>query len=234
MIPCRLINPIVVAPTVAAVGLAFFSYGFPQAGSCVEISIPLILLVLIFTLVSDIKKMKWCGFRFYILFWHILFLWFFSIYVFVPLKKNLLDEALTVAFVNLYWSTFVEYLSLGIAFFEFMRYGIYHSTFWIFSCSININVNKVIILGYFSYLLAHLSEQVEGPDWSCCFSGSPECYYYMDLCIFFNCRWSIWLQRLQLRHTKFKHTKWRMQKTCIYHEALQDWCFQCIENSCMV
>ncbi|CAL9101542.1 unnamed protein product [Musa acuminata var. zebrina] len=46
----RLINPVVVAPTVAVVGLAFFSYGFPQAGSCVEISIPLILLVLIFTL----------------------------------------------------------------------------------------------------------------------------------------------------------------------------------------
>ncbi|MCH1927928.1 solute carrier family 23 protein, partial [Shewanella sp. C31] len=36
----RLINPVVVAPTIAAVGLAFFSYGFPQAGSCVEISIP--------------------------------------------------------------------------------------------------------------------------------------------------------------------------------------------------
>ncbi|XP_043714361.1 nucleobase-ascorbate transporter 11-like [Telopea speciosissima] len=46
----RLINPIVVAPTIAAVGLAFFSYGFPQAGSCVEISIPQILLVIIFSL----------------------------------------------------------------------------------------------------------------------------------------------------------------------------------------
>lgn len=46
----RLINPVVVAPTVAAVGLAFFSYGFPQAGSCVEISIPQIVLVLFFTL----------------------------------------------------------------------------------------------------------------------------------------------------------------------------------------
>ncbi|KAA8546700.1 hypothetical protein F0562_003069 [Nyssa sinensis] len=46
----RLINPVVVAPTIAAVGLAFFSYGFPQAGSCVEISLPQILLVLIFTL----------------------------------------------------------------------------------------------------------------------------------------------------------------------------------------
>lgn len=51
---CRLINPVVVAPTVAAVGLAFVSYGFPQAGSCVEVSIPLILLVLVFSLVSDI------------------------------------------------------------------------------------------------------------------------------------------------------------------------------------
>ncbi|XP_021714013.1 nucleobase-ascorbate transporter 11-like [Chenopodium quinoa] len=46
----RLINPVVVAPTMAAVGLAFFSYGFPQAGSCVEISIPLIVLLLFFTL----------------------------------------------------------------------------------------------------------------------------------------------------------------------------------------
>jgi len=41
-----------VAPTVAAVGLAFFSYGFPQAGTCMEISIPQLALVLIFTLVS--------------------------------------------------------------------------------------------------------------------------------------------------------------------------------------
>ncbi|KAK7309581.1 hypothetical protein RJT34_06428 [Clitoria ternatea] len=46
----RLINPIVVAPTVTAVGLAFFSYGFPQAGACPEITIPQLALVLIFTL----------------------------------------------------------------------------------------------------------------------------------------------------------------------------------------
>ncbi|KAL5178745.1 Nucleobase-ascorbate transporter 11 [Glycine soja] len=49
----RLINPIVVAPTVAAVGLAFFSYGFPQAGTCPEITIPQIALVLIFTLLVE-------------------------------------------------------------------------------------------------------------------------------------------------------------------------------------
>ncbi|KAI3775735.1 hypothetical protein L1987_45487 [Smallanthus sonchifolius] len=46
----RLINPVVVAPTIGAMGLAFFSYGFPLAGSCVEISVPQILLVLIFSL----------------------------------------------------------------------------------------------------------------------------------------------------------------------------------------
>ncbi|KAL4556807.1 hypothetical protein LXL04_034970 [Taraxacum kok-saghyz] len=46
----RFVNPVVVAPTVAAVGLAFFSYGFPQAGSCIEISLPQILLLLIFSL----------------------------------------------------------------------------------------------------------------------------------------------------------------------------------------
>ncbi|XP_027346947.1 nucleobase-ascorbate transporter 11-like isoform X2 [Abrus precatorius] len=54
----RIINPIVVAPTVAAIGLAFFSYGFPQAGTCMEISIPQIALVLIFTLVSPIPNIS--------------------------------------------------------------------------------------------------------------------------------------------------------------------------------
>ncbi|KAG9440691.1 hypothetical protein H6P81_020856 [Aristolochia fimbriata] len=46
----RFINPVVVAPTVAAVGLAFFSYGFPLAGSCVEVSLPLIFLILLFAM----------------------------------------------------------------------------------------------------------------------------------------------------------------------------------------
>ncbi|XP_038903917.1 nucleobase-ascorbate transporter 11 isoform X2 [Benincasa hispida] len=55
----RLINPLVVAPTVAAIGLAFFSYGFPQAGSCVEISIPHIVLLLIFTLVPLSVMIIW-------------------------------------------------------------------------------------------------------------------------------------------------------------------------------
>ncbi|KAG0474794.1 hypothetical protein HPP92_014480 [Vanilla planifolia] len=62
----RLINPVVVAPTVAAVGLAFFSYGFPQAGSCVEISIPLILLVLIFTLY--LRKVSIFGHRIFLVY----------------------------------------------------------------------------------------------------------------------------------------------------------------------
>ncbi|KAL5165796.1 Nucleobase-ascorbate transporter 11 [Glycine soja] len=54
----RIINPIVVAPTVAAVGLAFFSYGFPQAGTCIEISIPQIALVLLFTLLGELITTK--------------------------------------------------------------------------------------------------------------------------------------------------------------------------------
>ena len=49
----RLINPVVVTPTVAAVGLAFFSYGFPVVGSCVEIGIPQILVVVFFALVRN-------------------------------------------------------------------------------------------------------------------------------------------------------------------------------------
>ncbi|OAY81134.1 Nucleobase-ascorbate transporter 11, partial [Ananas comosus] len=62
----RLINPVVVAPTVAAVGLAFFSYGFPQAGSCVEISIPLIVLVLIFTLY--LRRISLFGHRIFLIY----------------------------------------------------------------------------------------------------------------------------------------------------------------------
>ncbi|GMG98476.1 hypothetical protein Nepgr_000316 [Nepenthes gracilis] len=46
----RLINPVVVAPTIAAVGLSFYSYGFPLVGTCLEIGVLQILLVVIFSL----------------------------------------------------------------------------------------------------------------------------------------------------------------------------------------
>nr|VDC98500.1 unnamed protein product [Brassica rapa] len=46
----RLINPVVVAPTIAAVGLSFYSYGFPLVGKCLEIGVVQILLVVIFAL----------------------------------------------------------------------------------------------------------------------------------------------------------------------------------------
>uniref|UniRef100_A0A1D1Y318 Nucleobase-ascorbate transporter 11 n=2 Tax=Anthurium amnicola TaxID=1678845 RepID=A0A1D1Y318_9ARAE len=62
----RLINPVVVAPTVAAVGLAYFSYGFPQAGNCVEISVPQILLALIFTLY--LRKVSILGHRVFLVY----------------------------------------------------------------------------------------------------------------------------------------------------------------------
>lgn len=46
----RVINPVVVASTVAAVGLAFFTYGFSVVGTCVEIGLPQILIIVIFSL----------------------------------------------------------------------------------------------------------------------------------------------------------------------------------------
>ncbi|KAL2511132.1 Nucleobase-ascorbate transporter 12 [Abeliophyllum distichum] len=46
----RVINPVVVSPTIAAVGLSFYSYGFPRLGACVEIGAMQIFLVVIFSL----------------------------------------------------------------------------------------------------------------------------------------------------------------------------------------
>ncbi|KAB2617554.1 nucleobase-ascorbate transporter 11 [Pyrus ussuriensis x Pyrus communis] len=78
----RLINPIVVAPTVAAVGLAFFSYGFPQAGSCVEISVPLILLVLIFTLyLRGVSIFGNCFFQIYAVPLSVMIIWTYAFFL---------------------------------------------------------------------------------------------------------------------------------------------------------
>eukprot|EP00249_Psilotum_nudum_P031522 c4572_g1_i2 orf=318-2399(-) len=46
----RFINPVVVAPTVTAIGLSFFSYGFPVVGTCMEIGLPQILVVVFLAL----------------------------------------------------------------------------------------------------------------------------------------------------------------------------------------
>ena len=51
----------VVSPTIAAVGLSFYSYGFPQMGACLEIGMVQILLVIMFSLVSSIP---YCMFLF--------------------------------------------------------------------------------------------------------------------------------------------------------------------------
>ncbi|XP_048592817.1 nucleobase-ascorbate transporter 12 isoform X2 [Brassica napus] len=55
----RLINPVVVAPTIAAVGLSFYSYGFPLVGKCLEIGVVQILLVVIFALVPLSLAITW-------------------------------------------------------------------------------------------------------------------------------------------------------------------------------
>ncbi|MCO5555268.1 hypothetical protein L7F22_008813 [Adiantum nelumboides] len=57
----RLINPVVVAPTVAAVGLSFFTYGFPVVGTCVEIGIPQIVIIVFFAL--HLRKVSIGGHR---------------------------------------------------------------------------------------------------------------------------------------------------------------------------
>jgi len=48
----RFINPVVVSPTIAAVGLSFYGYGFPLVGTCIEIGAIQILVVIVFSLVS--------------------------------------------------------------------------------------------------------------------------------------------------------------------------------------
>jgi xanthine/uracil permease len=48
-ITCRFINPIVIAPVTAIVGLGLLEYGFPGVGKCVEIGIPALLFILIFS-----------------------------------------------------------------------------------------------------------------------------------------------------------------------------------------
>ncbi|PKA67164.1 Nucleobase-ascorbate transporter 12 [Apostasia shenzhenica] len=62
----RLINPVVVSPTIAAVGLSFFSYGFTQVGTCLEIGIIQILLVIIFALY--LRKIRLFGHRIFLIY----------------------------------------------------------------------------------------------------------------------------------------------------------------------
>lgn len=62
----RVINPVVVAPTIAAVGLSFYSYGFPQVGTCLEIGAVQILLVIIFSLYM--RKISILGHRVFLIY----------------------------------------------------------------------------------------------------------------------------------------------------------------------
>ncbi|XP_042044586.1 nucleobase-ascorbate transporter 12-like [Salvia splendens] len=62
----RLINPVVVAPTVAAVGLSFYSYGFPRVGTCIEIGAVQILLVVVFSLY--LRKVSILGHRVFLIY----------------------------------------------------------------------------------------------------------------------------------------------------------------------
>ncbi|XP_050367289.1 nucleobase-ascorbate transporter 12 [Argentina anserina] len=62
----RLINPVVVSPTIAAVGLSFYSYGFPLVGSCLEIGAVQILSVILFSLY--LRKISVFGHRVFLIY----------------------------------------------------------------------------------------------------------------------------------------------------------------------
>ncbi|XP_061345411.1 nucleobase-ascorbate transporter 12-like isoform X2 [Gastrolobium bilobum] len=62
----RLINPVVVSPTIAAVGLSFYSYGFPLVGTCLEIGAVQILVVIIFSLY--LRKISVLGHRIFLVY----------------------------------------------------------------------------------------------------------------------------------------------------------------------
>ncbi|XP_031401604.1 nucleobase-ascorbate transporter 12 [Punica granatum] len=62
----RFINPVVVSPTIAAVGLSFYSYGFPLVGNCLEIGIVQILLVIVFSLY--LRKISIFGHRVFLIY----------------------------------------------------------------------------------------------------------------------------------------------------------------------
>ncbi|KAF8009523.1 hypothetical protein BT93_J0508 [Corymbia citriodora subsp. variegata] len=62
----RLINPVVVSPTIAAIGLSFYSYGFPLVGKCLEIGVVQILLVIVFSLY--LRKISIFGHRIFLIY----------------------------------------------------------------------------------------------------------------------------------------------------------------------
>ncbi|KAL3848621.1 hypothetical protein ACJIZ3_010503 [Penstemon smallii] len=62
----RLINPVVVSPTIAAVGLCFYNYGFPRVGTCIEIGVVQILLVVLFSLY--LRKISILGHRVFLIY----------------------------------------------------------------------------------------------------------------------------------------------------------------------
>lgn len=62
----RSINPVVVSPTIAAVGLSFFSFGFPRVGTCIEIGVVQILLVIVFSLY--LRKISVLGHRVFLIY----------------------------------------------------------------------------------------------------------------------------------------------------------------------
>ncbi|KAE9616731.1 hypothetical protein Lal_00034077 [Lupinus albus] len=62
----RLINPVVISPTIAAVGLSFYSYGFPIVGTCIEIGAIQILVLIVCSLYF--RKISVLGHRIFLIY----------------------------------------------------------------------------------------------------------------------------------------------------------------------
>ncbi|KAL5081874.1 hypothetical protein RYX36_010295 [Vicia faba] len=62
----RFINPVVVSPTIAAVGLSFYGYGFPLVGTCLEIGAIQIFVVIVFSLY--LRKLSVFGHRIFLIY----------------------------------------------------------------------------------------------------------------------------------------------------------------------
>jgi xanthine/uracil permease len=45
----RFISPVVIAPTIIMVGFGHFEYGFPGVGKCIEIGLPQMFVIILFS-----------------------------------------------------------------------------------------------------------------------------------------------------------------------------------------
>ena len=90
----RFIGPLVIAPVILCIGLALYGAGFPAVGNCVEIGLPVIILIIIFS--QYLKGIKIFGFRFFELFPVVLGLGITWVYAVILTKAGVYDHSPTL------------------------------------------------------------------------------------------------------------------------------------------